>query len=104
MEEKIQPLHIFCLLEAVALKNLTKFSIAPNMVCHISPDLSGLVFFSTQDFSTSCIQFDLSPFRNCRLADGQIDLIRFNLICKTDEALSELKRQLLEHNFLTEHL
>jgi hypothetical protein len=104
MEEKIQPLHIFCQLEAVALKNLTMFSIAPNMVCHILPDLSGLVFFSTEDFSTSCIQFDLSPFQKLRLNDGKIDLDRFYLICRTDEALGELKRQLLEHNFLTERL
>ena len=74
------------------------------MVCHITPDLSGLVFFSTQDFSTSCIQFDLSPYRDCRLADGQIDLHRFNLACETDGAISELKRQLLEHNFLIECL
>ena len=91
-------------MEAVAFKTLAKFNIAPNMVCHITTDLSGLVFFSTQDFSTSCIQFDLSPYRDCRLADGQIDLDYFNLVCKTDEALIELKRQLLEHNFLTEQL
>ncbi|MEP7702699.1 hypothetical protein [Paraglaciecola sp. 25GB23A] len=83
---------------------MTKYNIAPNMVCHITSDLSGLVFFSTQDFSTSCIQFDLSPYRDCRLADGQIDLHRFNLACKVDEAISELKRQLLKYNFLTEQL
>ena len=88
----------------VAHKTLVKFNIAHNMVCHITPDLSGLVFFSTQDFSTSCIQFDLSPYRDCRLADGQIDLHRFNLACKVDEAIGELKRQLLEHDFLIEQL
>ena len=91
-------------METVAFKTLAKFNIAPNMIWHITTDLSGLVFFSTQDFSTSCIKFDLSPYRDCRLADGQIDLNRFNLAYKTDEALSELKRQLLEHNFLTEQL
>ncbi len=91
-------------MEAVAFKTLAKFNIALNMVCHITTDLSGLIFFSAQDFSTSCIQFDLSPYGDCRLDDGQIDLNYFNLVCKTHEALSELKRQLLEHNFLTEQL
>lgn len=86
----------------VVVNYLLQVKLADDMRCHVAADLSGLVFFSTEDFSTSCIQFDLSAFEQCRQADGQFDLHSFEIACTDNPAWNELKQQLITNHFITE--
>jgi hypothetical protein len=86
----------------LAVNSHTKLKLADDMLCHVTADLSGLVFFSTDDLSTSCIQFDLVSFADCRSSDGQLNLGYFDMTTKSNGPLSELRNQLLEHYFIIE--
>jgi hypothetical protein len=85
-----------------ALRTFCDLKLADDMLCHVTADLSGLVFFSTDDLSTSCIQFDFTNFPDCRNSDGQLNLDFFNISTTNNESLLELKSQLYEHYFIIE--
>jgi hypothetical protein len=86
----------------VAVSHSINIKLAADMLCHVPADYSGLVFFSTKDFSTSCVQFDLSSLIDCRSADGKFIIDQFVLASAGDPSLNELRKQLLEHCFVTE--
>lgn len=86
----------------VVVNHLPQVKLADDMLCHVAADLSGLVFFSTADFSTSCIQFNLASFGHCRRGDGSFDLKLLATACEANDALNDLKHQLLANHFITE--
>jgi hypothetical protein len=83
---------------------LEQVVLATDVKCHVPADLSGLVFFSTTDMSTSCVQFSLSLFAELRTTTGSLDMPVFSSLCKDYPSLTPLKDQLLEHKFITEYL